>query len=110
MKNFIQAGRTITVSAPYAVTGGQLLEVGAIIGVAQHDAALGDPVEIERAGVFDLDKVSAQAWSAGDPIYWDNAARLVTTSDVDSTLIGAAVADAANPSATGQVLLDGAIR
>lgn len=110
MKNFLQAGRTIAVPAPYAVSGGQLLKRGAIVGVAQHDAEVGAGVEVERVGVFDLAKVAAEAWSIGDALYWDDAARLVTTVDTDNTLIGAAAGTAANPSAVGSVLLDGAVR
>jgi predicted RecA/RadA family phage recombinase len=110
MKNFVQTGLVLSVAAPYAVSGGQLLQLGAIIGVAQHDAAVGAPVEIARIGVFDLTKVVAQAWSAGDPIYWDNAARRVTTVQAGTKLIGAAAMAAANPSETGRVLLDGTIR
>lgn len=110
MKNFVQAGRTIAVPAPYAVSGGQLLKLGAIVGVAQHDAEAGAGVEVERVGVFDLSKVAAEAWSVGDALYWDDTARLVTTVDLDNTLIGAAASAAANPSAVGTVLLDGVIR
>ena len=34
MKNFVKTGEVITVTAPYAVSGGDLVNVGAIAGVA----------------------------------------------------------------------------
>ena len=67
--------------------------------------ALGD-----RAGVFDLPKTSAQAWTAGAPIYWDPAeAEATSAADAGNVLIGCAAAAAANPSATGRVRLNGAV-
>ena len=39
MKNFIQPGDSLTVSAPYAVTSGQGVLVGALFGIAAYDAA-----------------------------------------------------------------------
>ena len=44
MKNYVQPGNTITLTAPYAVTSGDGLLVGAIFGVAAGTAILGDPV------------------------------------------------------------------
>jgi predicted RecA/RadA family phage recombinase len=52
-------------------------------------------------------KVSAQAWTVGAPIYWDDTAKLFTTTSTSNTLAGVAVAAAANPSATGRVRLNG---
>lgn len=110
MKNFIQKGDTVTVPAPAAVTSGQIVVVGGLVGVAQYAAAIGEAVEIERVGVFELPKTSAQAWTVGAKLYWDAAASAVTTTVGSNLLIGAAAAAAANPSATGRVLLDGVIR
>lgn len=110
MKNWIQPGEHLTLSAPAAVDGGTGVLVGAIFGVAQGDAALGEPMVLVRRGVFELAKVSAQAWTAGAKVYWDAAGAAVTTTASGNTLIGVAVEAAANPSTTGIVLLDGAIR
>ena len=43
MKNYFQPGHTITLTAPAAVTSGGGLLVGAIFGIAAHDAASGEP-------------------------------------------------------------------
>lgn len=110
MQNFVQPGEHINVAAPYAVAAGAGVLVGSIFGVAQAAAEETADVLIVRRGVFDLAKTSAQAWTVGAKIYWDNTNKVATTASSGNTLIGAAMAVAANPSATGRVLLDGAIR
>jgi predicted RecA/RadA family phage recombinase len=109
MKNYIQRGETLDLTAPYAVTSGAGFLVGNIFAVAACDADNGAAVEGVTVGVFDLAKVSAQAWTVGAPIYWDDTAKNCTTTVSTNTLIGAAVAAAANPSSTGRVRLNGAI-
>ena len=74
MKNYVQPSKTITLTAPYAVTSGDGLLVGSIFGVAAGTAALGEAVEATLVGVYDLKKVASQAWAPGDRIYWDNTA------------------------------------
>ena len=90
MKNFVQPGNTITLTAPYAVASGDGLLVSAIFGVASGAAALGEPVEAALVGVFDLTKVGSQAWTAGAKVYWDNTNKRCTTVATDNTLIGVA--------------------
>ncbi len=108
MRNFIQNGKTITLAAPYAVTSGDGLLVGSIFGVASNDAANTAEVEVALEGVFSLKKTSAQAWTVGAVIYWDDTNKVCTTTASTNKLIGTAVAVAANPSATGIVRLNGA--
>ena len=91
MKNYVQPGNTITLTAPYAVAAGDGLLVGSIFGVAAGTAALGEPVETALTGVFDLTKIGSQAWTAGARIFWDDTNKRTTTVATDNTLIGAAV-------------------
>jgi len=91
MKNFILPGNVLTLAAPYDVVSGDGLLVGAIFGVATHDALSGAEVETQLAGVVDLAKVASQAWTAGAKVYWDNTARRVTNVASGNTLIGVAV-------------------
>lgn len=107
MKNYIQPGDTITVEAPAAVDSGDGVKVGVLFGVAVFDAANGDPVEITTRGVFELPKVSAQAWTEGAAIYWTGT-NCTTATTAGNLLIGVAAAAADNPSATGIVRLNGA--
>lgn len=92
MKNFIQDGDTLTVTAPYALSSGQGALVGSIFGVACSDALISTEVEIKTEGVFDLTKVGSQAWTVGARIYWDDTARACTTTASTNKLIGVAVA------------------
>ena len=105
MKNFIQPGRIIPVTAPAAVKSGDLVLVGKLFGVASSDAASGALVELCTEGVFTLPKVSAQAWTEGAAIYWDSAEAKATTTASGNTQIGHAAEVAANPSASGNVRL-----
>ena len=110
MKNYVQSGDVVTVAAPAAVTSGAGVLVGSLFGVAQTDADNGADVAIVTRGVFELPKTSAQAWTVGAKIYWAAGAGECTTTATGNTLIGVAVAAAANPSATGTVRVDGAAR
>jgi len=107
MKNYVQDGKIITVTAPSGgVVSGQGVLIGAgLFGVAQKTAAQGTPVALVTRGVFTLPKTSAQAWTVGALIYWDSDPGECTTTSTDNTIIGVAVAVAANPSATGTVLV-----
>lgn len=54
MRNFIQAGNTVVVPAPYALTSGQGAKVGQLFGIATNDAALAADVALDLTGVFEL--------------------------------------------------------
>ena len=110
MKNYVQPGNTITLTAPYAVASGDGLLVGSIFGVAAGSAILGDPVETAVEGVYDLKKVASQAWAAGDKIYWDNTAKNTTKTLTSNTLIGVATEAVAGGATDliGRVRLNGA--
>ncbi|MBY6160029.1 DUF2190 family protein [Mameliella alba] len=110
MKNYQSPGENVTLAAPSDLAAGAGALVGTIFGVAQAAVTSGNDVVLVRRGVFELAKVSAQAWTLGAKIYWDDTAKNCTTTASGNTLIGAATAAAANPSDTGTVLLDGAIR
>lgn len=110
MKNFVQPGNVITVAAPYAVASSQGVLVGTLFGVATTDAANGTPVEIAREGVFDIAAVTADTAGQGAKIYWDNAARRLTTTATNNTLVGALTAAKGGSDTTARVLLDGVVR
>jgi predicted RecA/RadA family phage recombinase len=109
MKNFIQRGDTLTLIAPAGgVVGGNTYLIGALVVVALATAAAGAEFSAARLGCFELAKVAAQAWTPGQPAYWDNAAGLWTNvGGAGVTRAGTIIAAAANPTATGQVCLSG---
>jgi len=107
-KNFIQPGDTLTVPAPAAVASGGVVIAGAIIGIAQGDAASGKPVDVATGGVWELPKVAAQAYAgAGVVVYWDSTAGLVTSTASGNTKLGVAVESVAAGTGTVKVLLSG---
>jgi predicted RecA/RadA family phage recombinase len=110
MKNFIQRGETLTLTAPYAVSSGGGALVGSIFGVAATDVASGEDGEFQVVGVFDLvrETGASTGWSQGALIYWDNTNKRVTKTSTSNKLIGVAVRAAADGDATGRVRLNGA--
>lgn len=107
MKNFVQNGDVVTVPAPYDRLSGEGALIGGLFGVAQADVSSGDTAALVTRGVFTLPKTSAQAWTVGAAIYWDDTNKVCTTTASGNTLVGKALAVAANPSATGTVRLNG---
>lgn len=92
MKNFVQPGDVISVTAPANVSAGAGVLVGSIFGVAVNAALSGAPVEIATRGVFDLTKAGSQAWTVGQRVYWDDTAKNCTTTAGTNKLIGVAAA------------------
>jgi predicted RecA/RadA family phage recombinase len=70
MKNYIQDGDTITVTAPSNVTSGDLVQVGLIRGIAVTTALSGTPVELKTTGVFSIPKTGSEEFATlGLPVY-----------------------------------------
>ena len=105
MKNYVQPGNTLTVPSPAAVASGDVVVIGALIGIAAGDAASGADLDLVTEGVFELAKVNALAVAVGDLIYYDAATSLVNKTASGNTLLGIAVTAAANPSASVNVKL-----
>jgi predicted RecA/RadA family phage recombinase len=108
MKTFVAEGDSLTFIAP---TGGVVSGTGVKIGdgfvVATVTKAATESFTGVRTGVVEHAKVSAQAWTEGQQINWDNTAKLMTTVTTGNFRVGYAAAAAANPSATGKVVLHG---
>jgi predicted RecA/RadA family phage recombinase len=111
MKNYVQPGENLDLTAPAGgVTSGVGVLIGRIFSIATATVSATFAFVGGVLGVASIAKTSAQAWVAGEPIYWDNAnARADNVVTAGFRRIGVAVASAANPSATGKVRLDGAI-
>ena len=108
MQNYVQAGGTLTVPAPYNLDAGDMAVIGSIFGVAAIDAGIGDDVQISTGGVFTLPKVAALAIAIGEKVYFDSATKLVNKTAAGNSFIGVAVTAAANPSAIVNVRLNSA--
>src|SRR5579885_1983538 len=107
MKNFVQEGKTITVTAPADVISGQLVVVGSIVGVAAFTAASGADVEVTVEGVFELPKVATDVIAQGAKLYWDSGpAKLTKPAGTGSTpMVGVATASAGDAATTVTCLL-----
>ena len=105
MKNFIQPGDSLTVSAPYAVTSGQGVLVGALFGVAAVDGVQNAVIECQTKGVFDITKEPALAITAGARVFWDNTNRRLTTTATGNFQVGLATVAALAADTTVRAVL-----
>lgn len=109
MKTYIQAGESLTLTAPAGgVTSGTGVQIGALFVVPEVTAAVGDKFAGLTRGVVSHAKVSAQAWTEGQRLYWNTGLSQVTSVATDGPFIGVAAEAAVNPSSTGKVLFAGA--
>ena len=108
MKNLVSEGKVLRLTAPSGgVTSGNLYIIGALAVVAAITAAETLSFDGYAEGVFSLPKTSAQAWTEGQKIYWDAGNSRCDSDPEVGKLIGVAAAAADNPSATGNVRLNG---
>jgi predicted RecA/RadA family phage recombinase len=107
MKNFIQDGRVVTLTAPAGgVKSGDGLIVGSVFGVCAYDADEADAVEVALTGVFELPK-TAPAIAEGAAVSWDSAAHNVLAPAAGKFPIGVCVAAAGLDEPTCRVRLNG---
>lgn len=106
METYVQPGKTLNLTAPGGgVVSGTGVLIGALFVVPTVTAAAGEKFSAFVAGVIEHGKVSAQAWTEGQRLYWNAGLSQVTSVATDGVFIGVAAAAAANPSSTGKVLL-----
>ncbi|MGA3769663.1 DUF2190 family protein [Ralstonia pseudosolanacearum] len=92
MKNYVQQGDTLTLTAPYAVNAGDAVLVGKIFGVAIASIAAGADGEFVTEGVFDLPALGTDTPAQGAVLYWDSANKRLTTTATSNTRVGVATA------------------
>ncbi len=107
-QNFVQPGRILSLTAPYArATSGLGAMIGSIFGVSMDTVANGEVGQFETEGVHELLKTSAQAWALGDKVFWNAGTKLLDNDPTTGKLVGVCVEVAANPTSTGKVKLLG---
>lgn len=108
MQTYKQPGEVLSLTAPYDVDSGAAFQVGSIIAVAMSDALSGAAVQGLTCGVFTgMPKTSAQAYTVGQKLYWDNSNKRFDSDGSVGQLAGIAYAVAADPSSTCTVRLNG---
>ncbi len=107
MRDFVQPGDNLTVTAEAAASSGDGVKLGDLFGIASGDAAVGEPLVPVTTGVFKLRKVSTDEWAVGDAVYFRTADGAVTGTATGNTKIGMAVSAAGDPSEAVRVRLNG---
>lgn len=74
MKNFNQEGEVIPFTAGAALTSGQVVALGNVLGVACAAYASGEAAELATEGVFTVPKVSGAVIAIGETLTWDASA------------------------------------
>jgi len=91
MKNYIQDGKILVVTAPAAVASGDFVQVGRIRGVAVTSAASGAQVELATEGVFEIPKTGSEEFATlGLPVYCvlsGNGVKTVTTASTTANVL-----------------------
>ena len=78
MKNYVQKGEKIQFIATVAVDSGEVVDVGALSGVAAGACAIGETVVVELEGVYTVPKL-AGAITLGAKLYHDGNGNATTT-------------------------------
>ena len=107
MKNFIQMGEGLDLTAPTGgvVSGGAYL-IGGLLAIAIIDAADGEIFSAQTIGVFSLPKASEDI-TEGSVLYWDNTNGNLTTTASGNYRVGIATVAAATGDANVEIRLDG---
>lgn len=95
MKNKVQDGNTLRVTATAAISAGDVVASGSIVGVAVTDIAQGASGAIDLKGVFVIPIAAGNARSQGTAVYLaanktigHAAADFTFTSGTGTTLVG----------------------
>lgn len=108
MKNYIQNGDVVTVTAPNGgVVSGLGMIVGGLFGIAATTVPEGSTVEIATTGVYDLPKAPATVFALGDRVGWDDTAKAIAPPAAGLYPVGIAITAAGNGAVTVRVRLDG---
>jgi predicted RecA/RadA family phage recombinase len=107
MKTYIKDAAVVEFTAPATVTGGIGVKIGDLLVIPVESVASGARFNGARTGMVEHAKLSAQAWTEGQQVNWDDTNKRFTTVTTGNFRAGVAAAVAANPTATGKVILAG---
>lgn len=106
MRNFKQPGAALDCVAPAGgVVSGVALLIASILIVPAVTAAAGQPYTGYIEGVYELPCATGTAWAQFDVLYWDAAAKRLTTTVGSNTKVGFAAAPKEAGLATGLIKL-----
>jgi predicted RecA/RadA family phage recombinase len=107
MKNFLQDGKTITLTAPTGgVTGGLFYKIGLFFGCAAFSAAEAASFELCRSGAFTgVPKATSETWAEGELLYWDDSAKKFTKTSTSNSKQAIVLAVAGSSATVGDIVL-----
>tara|TARA_Y100000361_G_C10935490_1_gene226030 strand:- start:120 stop:443 length:324 start_codon:yes stop_codon:yes gene_type:complete len=91
MKNYVQNGANVTITAGAAYSSGDPVVVGDLVGVAVTDIANGATGAIATEGVYSFAKASGASLAVGD-IAYVNSSKKMTNTTTSNTAFGVVVA------------------
>jgi len=102
---FVHDGNSVDYTPGSAVTAGDVVVQGELVGVAKVDIAASVLGALAVTGVFDFPKATGggTAITAGANCYWDAANTRATTTSSGNKLIGKCVKAAADADATVRI-------
>ena len=112
MENLIRQGETLTYtnSSEAKINAGDVVVIGALLGVAVTDIPAGGKGAVHLWGVYELPKTTSQAWTAGAKLTLVAATGKFSTgaASANGDFSGNAVAfeAAASAATTGKVLIN----
>ena len=103
---FLNEGIAVDYTASSAVTAGDVVVQGDLVGIAKRDIAAGAKGALAIRGAFRITKEAELAIAAGEVVYWDASGKCVTKTSEGNTLMGKAIAAAADSDATVDIILN----
>jgi predicted RecA/RadA family phage recombinase len=112
MKNMIQEGDILDITAPYARSSGDFVQLGngttsQLGGICSTDIGSGATGSIKTTGVFDITALSTSTFAFGEPVYWDNTNKRCTNVASGNLKIGIALETKASGPTTIRTRLNG---
>ena len=104
---FVQEGDVVDYTPGSAVSAGDVVVQGDLVGVARNDIPANRLGGLAVSGVFDFPKATGdgEGIDAGAKVYWDSNNKKATETADGNTYLGKAVADAGDDDATVRVRL-----
>ncbi len=87
--NKVNDGKAVPLIAPAGgVVSGTAYKIGDLFGVATVSAAAGAEFALDTSGVYSLPKAATITPGPAVKLYWDDAAKNITTTSASNTLVG----------------------
>lgn len=78
MKNYIQDGQIIDLTAAEELSSGELVQIGDRVGAAAVDIANGSEGSVRLSGVINAAKTTSQSWTVGQKLYMNTSTKALT--------------------------------